>query len=170
MPIVQVRNASLQQLNGVDQLNIDEHNFGAAWYDSVGGTSFLGATTVPLATERYNSAPSIFSMTANILTLLEAGLYLLSFAATGANPGSAEMIAAMTLDEDPATGIFASIPGVISYDTWFNGSGTMSNTALVIANINYRYRLSVSRIGGSATPTLVQNASHLSAVRLFKNG
>lgn len=170
MPIIQERNASMQQLNSADALDVEDRNFGAEWYDSVGGTAFLASTVVPLATERHNAAPEIFSMVSNILTLTEAGLYLFNFAATAANSGSAELIAAMTLDEDPDSGVFAAIPGTLTYWTWFNGSGTAHNSCLVRAGLNYRYRLAVSRIGGSVTPSLVQNASHLSVVRLFKNG
>lgn len=170
MPIVQGRNASMQQLNSPDVLNVENNNFCAEWYDGVGGTNFLAATTVPLATERQNAAPEIFTMASNILTIAEAGLYLFNFAVTGANSGSAEMIALMTLDEDPATAVFATVPGTLTYGTWFNGSGTLYNSAVLRVGIAYRYRLSISRIGGSVTPSLVQNASHLSVIRLFKNG
>lgn len=170
MPIVSTHNASHHQISSADQLDVENNNFGAEWYDAAGGTSFLGTTVVPLGTERHNSAPEIYDLASNILTIAEAGLYLFHFAATGANSGSAELIAAMTLDEDPATGVFAAVPGTLTYATWFNGSGTMFNSALLRVGIDYRYRLAVSRIGGAVTPTLVANASHLSVVRLFKNG
>lgn len=170
MPIVQARNASMQQLSSPDVLDVENNNFCAEWYDGAGGTGFMASTVVPLATERQNAAPEFYVMASNILTISEAGLYLFNFAATGANSGSAEMIAALTLDEDPATGSFAAVPGTLTYGTWFNGSGTLYNSAVLRVGLNYRYRLSISRIGGSVTPTLVQNASHLSVIRLFKNG
>jgi hypothetical protein len=170
MPIVQVRNTSMQELNSADALDVEDKNLSADWYDSVGGTGFIASTVVPMGTQRHNDAPTLFSMASNILTILEAGLYFFNFAATAQNSGSAELITAMTLDEDPDTTVFAAVPGTLTYNTWFNGSGTMVNTALLQVGANYRYKLMVSRIGGAVTPTLVQNASHLSVVRLIKHG
>lgn len=170
MPSAQVRNASMQQLNQADQLDVEDRNFGAEWYDGVGGTGFLGATVVPLGTTRHNSAPEIYSLASNILTILEAGLYSLFFSATAANSGSAELITSMFLEEDPDTGIFATVPASETYTTWFNGWGTMYNSVLLQVGIDYRYRLVVQRVGGTVTPTLLANGSKLSVVRWFKNG
>lgn len=170
MPSAQVRNSSMQQLNSADLLDVEDRNFGAEWYDSVGGTTFLGSTVVPLGTTRHNAAPEIFDLDSNIVTILEAGLYLFLFSATASQSGSAEMIIAMSLDEDPDTGSFSVVPGTLTYMTFFNGSGTLYNSAVVRVGLNYRYRLAVSRVGGAVTPTLLQNGSKLAIIRLFKNG
>lgn len=170
MPTAQVRNASMQQLNSADLLDIENNNFGAEWYDGAGGAGFLGATVVPLATTRHNSAPEIFSLSSNILTITEAGLYLFNFAVTGANSGSAELIIEAHLEEDPDTGVFATVPGTITYLTWFTGWGTLYNSAILRVGIDYRYRLVAARVGGAVTPTFLQNGSKLGVVRLFKNG
>ena len=170
MPIGQVRNASMQGLGSADHLPVENKNFGAEWYDSVGGTGFIGATTVPLAGELVNPAPTVFDLSSNILTITEAGLYLFLYAVTAANSGSAEIIFQSYLEEDPDTTTFATIPGTTGVATFFAGSGTIFNSSLLRVGINYRYRLIVARIGGAVTPTLVQNQSKLSVVRLYKNG
>lgn len=170
MPIIQTRNASMQELSSADQLNVQDRNWGAEWYDSVGGGSFLSATTVPLVGERINSAPEVFVMASSILTILEAGLYFFNFSVTAANSGSAELIISGVLQEDPDTGVFANVLATTSVATFFNGSGSLSGFALLRVGLNYRYRLQASRIGGAVSPTFVQFGSKLCVVRLFKNG
>lgn len=170
MPTVGLRNAEAQGIGSTDHLSINDRNFAAEWYDSAGGTGFLAATTVPLAATRHNSAPEIFSLASNILTLIEAGLYLLLFSVSVQQSGSAEMIYQAYLEEDPATTVFTTIPGTLSTCTFFAGSGSLCNYVMLRAGLSYRYRLQVQRLGGAVTPTLVQNGSKLSVLRLFKNG
>lgn len=170
MPIAQVRNASMQELGSVDHLTTDNKNFGAEWYDSVGGTAFISATVVPLAGELVNSAPTVFDMDSSILTITEAGLYLFLYAVSASNPGSAEMVIESHLEEDPDSGVFSTVIGTTSYATYLSGWGTVFNSSLLRVGIDYRYRLMASRPGGSASPTFIQNQSKLSVVRLFKNG
>jgi len=169
MPIAQVRNASMQQLNSADLLSVKDRNFGAEWVDGAGGATFTAATTVPLATERINPAPELFVMNSNILTITEAGLFLFHFAVTASHSGSGELVFQITLEEDPDTGSFAEIPGTIAYATFFNGFGTAVNSALVRTQADYRYRLRVASLSGG-TNSLVQNGSKLSVVRLYGLG
>lgn len=170
MPTVGFRNADAQNIGSSDHLSVFDRNFFAEWYDAAGGLLFLAADTVPLGTERHNSAPEIFDFSSNILTLTEAGLYLFFFSLTAQQSGSAEMIVQVYLEEDPDTGIFAVVPGTETTMTFFAGFGTLVNYAFLRAGINYRYRLRVQRLGGTVTPTLTANGSKLSVVRMFKNG
>jgi hypothetical protein len=169
MPVVGLRNADAQLIGSVDHLDVEDRNFGAAWYDSVGGGSFAAAITVPMATERHNSAPEIYNMSSGILTVAEAGLYFFSFAVGVSHAGSTEMIFNIILEQDPDTGIFTEVPGTTTYTTFLTGFGTGFNTALLRVGIDYRYRLRVSSLVGGSN-SLIANGSHLSVFRLFKNG
>lgn len=171
-PTAQKRNASMQALNGVDMLHIDNKNFAAEYYDGPGGQTFTSAVTVNLDTEKLNAAPTVFSLTADIITLLEAGLYLFNFCATASHSsGSSNATIAVWLEEDPATGSFAIIPGTICYAV-INTVGfvTAVNSSIIRAGIDYRYRLQIARTSGSDTMITVANQSKVSILRLFKNG
>src|SRR6476620_8600286 len=107
MPIVQVRKPSMMQLNSADELDVEDNNFGAEWYDHAGGQVILlgtGPFTLNLDTERINSAPTIYSMAAGILTIADAGLYLFYSQLIMSSNGNA--INRMWLEQDPATGTF----------------------------------------------------------------
>jgi hypothetical protein len=169
MPVVGLRNADAQAINSADQLDVEDRNFGAEWYDAAGGTSFSTDTVVPLTTTRHNSAPEIYSMTSNILTILEAGLYFFNFAVTAQHVGSSELVFFSRLEEDPDSGSFAQVPGTLTYTTFFAGQGTGFNSALIRVGIDYRYRLVVSSLSGGSN-SLFANSSKLSVIRLFKNG
>lgn len=177
MPIVQERNASMQELNSADAQDIEDRNFGAEWYDSTGGQTFIlgnAAIVLNLNTQRVNSAPTIFSMASSILTITEAGLYLFSYSVTLAQNGGSNINANHAyLEQDPATGTFAPITSLRNYFPVAPlasaiGSGMM--TSIVQVGINYRYRVRVEQVTGSAPMITVANTSKLSVIRLFKNG
>jgi len=175
MPIVQVRNASMEQLNSADLLDVEERNFGAEWYDHAGGQVILlgtGPFTLNLDTERINSAPEFYSMAADILTIAEAGLYLFSFQLMLSSNGDG--INRMWLEQDPDTGTFVAVPSVITHiptpAITVTGNSTGMVTSLIQVGINYRYRIRYEQITGSTPCTTVVDGSKLSVVRLFKNG
>lgn len=168
MPSAQVRNASMQQLNSADLLDVEDRNWGAEWYDSIGGQATIGAVAVNLDAERHNSAPEIFDFSSDILTVLEAGLYQFNFCVAADKAGSTEGSFYAFLQEDPDTGIFADIPATTAYATVFSAPGSVSNSLVILAGINYRYRLMFATHG--VTFTTIQDGSNLSVVRLFKNG
>lgn len=170
MPSAQVRNASMQQLSSADQLDVEDRNWGAEWFDSAGGTTFTAATVVPLAGERHNSAPEVYEMASNILTVREAGLYLILYTVTADQSLSSELNFQAYLELDPDAGSFAQFPGSTGYNTMFNGAASISNYILLRLGIDYRLRLVVARIGGADVPALLQYESKLTIVRLFKNG
>lgn len=169
MPTAQVRNASMQELGSVDHLSINDRNFGAEWYDAVGGVSFIADQVVPLGTTRHNSAPEIYAMSGGVLTIAQAGLYFLHFCVTVSQSVTTEVIWSAFLQEDPDTGVFDYIPGTEGYNTFFAHRGTAQNTAFVQAGQNYRYRIIARRIGGMDSLTLVPVSSRLGVTCLFGN-
>jgi len=174
MPIVQTRNASMQQLNSADELDVENNNFGAEWYDHTGGQNFnlgSGIFTLNLDTQRMNSAPSVYSMGFDILTIGEAGLYLFSWQIMVSANGLS--LTHAWLEQDPDTSVFAAIPSAVTYFQTFNGltgPTTAVVTNLIQVGIDYRYRIRFEQSHGSTPATTVLDGSKLSVVRLFKNG
>lgn len=174
MPSAQTRNASMQQLNSPDALDTEDRNFGAEWYDSAGGQAFLfsqGPFTLNLDVEKINSAPEFLTMSSDILTLLEAGLYLFSFQLMVTANGAG--ITHAWLEQDPDTTVFALVPAAVTYFPTSNGVSGISTatvTNIVQVGIDYRYRIRYEQSHGSTPTTTVANGSKLSVVRLFKNG
>lgn len=177
MTIAQKRNASMQQLNSADLLPVENKNFAAEWYDSAGGQSYLSgnpAFTVNLDTERVNTAPTVFALSSDIITLTDAGLYLFNFLVTvRQNGGSSAVVSRMWLEEDPDTGVFAEVPATMNYFSTAAISAASSSgfvSATLRVGINYRYRVRLEETSGSSSLITVANASYLNIIRLFKNG
>lgn len=178
MPVTgQKRNDSMQQLNSVDQTRIQDRNFGAEWYDSTGGQTYSlgsGTVVVNLDTERLNTAPSVYVMASDILTLTEAGIYLFNAqVTTKQNGGSSSVNSRIWLEQDPATGSFAEVLGSMSYFSHAPipaSSVTGVISLLLRAGIDYRYRLCLEEAGGSSPLITLINASKLSVMRLWQNG
>ena len=168
MPIAQVRNASLQELGSTDHLDVEDRNFAAEWYDGTGGASYIAAITIPLSVTRHNAAPTIYSVSSNILTITEAGGYLFHYLVHADKAGSNEGAFYAYLEEDPATGTFAQIPATWVTATVFGAPGTVGGTTLVRAGINYRYRLVTGTYGVQFTT--VADGSKLTVMRCWKNG
>lgn len=174
MASMQTRNASMQQLNSADALDVEDRNFGAEWYDHAGGQSFqlgTGPHLLNLDTEKLNSAPEFYAMVSDILTIAEAGLYLFSFQFMASTNGNA--VSHVWLEEDPDTGVFAvALPATAYFPTpaSINGISTVTVTSLIQVGIDYRYRIRFEQSHGSTPATTVADGSKLSVVRLFKNG
>lgn len=177
MPSAQVRNASMQQLSSADQLDVEDRNWGVEWYDSVGGQDFslgTGPHTLNLDTEKINPAPEIFSISTDVVTIAEAGLYLFTFQLMAAHDGgSSACVVHAYLEEDPDTTVFAQVISAVTYFPMGAIASSISTgvvTALVQVGINYRYRIRFEESYGSSPLTTVADGSKLSIVRLFKNG
>lgn len=174
MPIVQTRNASMQQLNSADALDVENNNFSAEWYDHAGGQSFLlgnGPFTLNLDTERINAAPTVYSMATDILTIVDAGLYLFSWQLMVSANGLG--VTHAWLEQDPDTGTFALVPSAVTYFPTVNGITGLSTatvTNLIQVGLSYRYRIRFEQSHGSTPTVTVLDGSKLSVVRLFKNG
>lgn len=165
----------MQALNGADLLPVDNKNFAAEWYDHAGGQVFIlggGPYTLNLDTEKVNSAPTVYVMTADILTVVDAGLYLFFFQLMLSSNGNG--VTHAWLEEDPATGVFAiTLPAVTFFPTPainINSVSTGVVTALIQVGINYRYRVRYEQSHGSTPCTTVADGSKLTVMRLFKNG
>lgn len=177
MPLIQERNASAQELGSADHLNVQDRNWGAEWYDHAGGQSFQvggGPFTLNLDTEKLNSAPSVFTLASDIVTITEAGLYLFTFQLMAIqNGGSSACVNHLYLEQDPATGVFATYLPATTYFPMAPISSSVSTgnvVSLVQVGINYRYRIRFEQSYGSSPLLTVADGSKLSIVRLFKNG
>lgn len=177
MPIAQLRNASLQELGSPDHLPTENKNFGALWYDATGGQAFSlgsGDSTLNLDTEKVNSAPEIFSLSSDVVTLLTAGLYLFSFQLMAIhNGGSSACVNRFWLEEDPDSGSFSTVLPAVNYFPMAaipNSASSGMVTTLLRAGIDYRYRIRFNQSYGSSPLLTVADGSYLSIVRLFKNG
>lgn len=172
MPVAQRRNDAMQQLNSVDQASIKDRNFAGEWYDNSGGVAFDSAIVLNLDTERINTAPTVFVMAADILTITEAGVYKFEYKVTASHSsGSSAAVLAIYLEEDPATGSFAIVPASIHYATQHTvGFNSAQSNVILRVGINYRYRVRVARSSGSDQLLTTNSASKLSVVRMWKNG
>lgn len=178
MPTVGLRNTDAQQIGSTDHLDVEDRNWSAEWYDTAIGTpAFIAAITVPLAATRHNSAPEIYSMSSDILTILEAGLYLLTYTVTAFPDPVGSYGFYSYVEEDPATGTFASVPASYTSGASAFGSVTSASSSLFIhVGANYRYRLLAASFGNNfklapySSPFGLYYGSKLGVMRLFKNG
>jgi hypothetical protein len=177
MPSSQVRNADAQILGFVDHLNVEDRNFSAEFYDNVGGQSYLlgdPVLTVNIDTSRINSAPTIYSLASDVVTIAEAGLYLASFhVSSQLAGGSTSVVSQFWLEEDPDTGVFGEVTasrGFFVHAGILNSVSGASMTTLLQVGIDYRYRIRLEQIYGSSTLNTLFRGSKISFIRLFKNG
>lgn len=177
MPVMQVRNAEAQALGYVDHLRTDDRNFAGEWYDSGNlSAGFVAATPMLLPAVRHNSAPEVYAMASNVLTIAEAGLYLFDYTLFANPPSTTHTSFYCYLEQDPATGVFAAVPASMSVGVTISGSSGAAHTSVLLrVGINYRYRVMAATFG--VTHTMVGSSggntyygSRLSVVRLFKNG
>jgi hypothetical protein len=103
------------------------------------------------------------------MTLTTAGLFLF-MVRISLQASSTDHEAAFFLEEDPDTGIWATILGSTAY-VGIPGSmrQTVQMVTLVRAGLNYRYRVSMLRTTGAGTISTVGNPV-MTVVRLFQNG
>lgn len=177
MPTVGLRNVDAQQIGAADHLDVEDRNFGAEWYDATGGQTYtLGtaAFTLNLGTTRINTAPTVFEIASNIITLLEAGLYLFNYKTTIThNGGSSNAVSRFWLEEDPDTTVFTLVPATsiyISQPPITAASVSGSGSLYLRAGIDYRYRLRLEEVSGSSPLITAANGTQLSIIRQFKNG
>lgn len=177
MPTVGLRNADAQQIGSADHLDVEDRNFGAEWYDATGGQTYtLGtaAFTLNLDTTRINTAPTVFELASNIVTLKEAGLYLFNYKTTIIhNGGSSSAASRLWLEEDPDTTVFTLVPATAIYlhqPPIFAASVSGSGFLYIRAGIDYRYRLRLEESSGSSPLITTANGTQLSIIRQFKNG
>lgn len=176
MPVIQTRNTEAQLLGSPDHLQTDDRNFAGEWYDATGGQDFIlggGPYTLNLDTEKINSAPEVFDMSSDILTISAAGLYLFSFQLMVVHDGGSSAAAnRVWLEEDPDTGSFAQSLPAVNYFPMASLASVSTGvcTALIQVGIDYRYRIRFEQSYGSTPLTTVADGSKLTVVRLFKNG
>lgn len=166
----QQRNSEMQALNSADLLSVKDRNLGFFAYNSATSVGF-SVGTVSLDTVPINNSPDVYSLSGGILTILQAGIFKFDWRVTvGHASGSANLVAATTLDQDPATGSFAAVPGSLVYwavlgSAYASGVGSM----LVRTKANYRYKIAVSRQSTTDSLLMLANACTLSVERLFRS-
>jgi len=176
MPTVGLRNTDSQQIGSADHLDVEDRNWSAEWYDSgFFGSAYIAAIVVPLITTRQNSAPEIFSLASSILTILEAGIYFFNYTVMASPTTGVDAQGYGYIEEDPATGTFAQLPGTMAAAASTLGSATSIHTNCILrVGINYRYRLMAASAGTNwnLLGSGLGNGwgSRLSVIRLFKNG
>lgn len=170
MPVVQIRNADAQMLGSADHLFYDDRNFAGEWYNNAVSASYIAAINVPLNVTRFNAVPQVYSLGADIITLLEAGFYVISFLVVAQKTtfSATEGSFYAFLEEDPATGTFATVPASTAYATCFSAPGSCYGSAIVLTQANYRYRVRSATHG--VPHTMLANSCNLSIFRLYKNG
>lgn len=174
MTVAQVRNAEMVALLSADLLSSKDKNVAIEVYDFNGGQDFSSATpfTVNLDTARFNFFPEVFTLSSNILTVLEAGIYQVNWRITvGYDSGFFPAAAVAWLEEDPATGTFVEVH---SSKGFLQLSGVSWATVQIVNYLhvaaNSRYRLRLARDGGSDTLTTLPRGASLSVMRLLKAG
>lgn len=177
MPTVGLRNASAQEIGSADHLPTENKNFGVEWYDSIGGQSFTlggGPYTLNLDTAAVNSAPEIFEIASDTVTIREAGLYQFSFQLMSVHSGgSSACVNRVWLEEDPDTAVFTISLPLVNYFPMAPISSSVSTgvvTGLLRVGIDYRYRVRFEQAYGSSPLATVADGSKLSIIRLYKNG
>lgn len=170
MPDIQQRNDQMSSLLTADLLSSDDRNVCFSCYDAIGQT-FTTVVTHAMATVRLNTAPTIFDWTGTVLTIAEAGLYLLTVQATLLKVSlNAVAEGSFWLEEDAATGLWGTVVGA-SADLYLPTDGRNSSAilAIVLAGAGYRYRVRAARNVGSDTLGFAMNGSMLNVVRLYRN-
>ena len=169
MPISQVRNSDAQLLGSADHGLAKDKNFVFEAYHSSSNT-FTAETVLSLNVVRQNFTEELYDLTSNVLTLYQAGVYLFNLRTSFSMSGGVAGQAAFYLQEDPATGVFATVLASVGY-AYIPAS---LNTTLQISvplrvGSNYRYRLAAIRSSGTGNVSTVSQATTLSAILLYNN-
>lgn len=171
MPSAQIRNAEMINLARADLLNAADRNIAFFAYNSATSLSFSSGF-VALDTQVVNTAPTVYALASNIFTILEAGVYKFTVKVTvGHGSGSANLVAALTLDEDPNTGSYAAVPGSLSY--WgVLGASYASGHSTIIRRVlpDYKYKIAVSRQSTTDSLVMLALTCTLNVERLYKLG
>lgn len=176
MPTVGIRNAESQNIGAADHLDVEDRNWGAEWYDSgFFSSNFIGAITVPFPATRHNSAPEVYVMASNILTITQDGIYFFNYTVVADSQDAIDQAFYAYLQQDPATGTFADVlSSYTSPAVNAGGIGTAHTNVILRVGANYRYRVQTASFGnnyqlvGSGVSALY--GSRFSVIRLFKNG
>lgn len=169
MPAIQQRNDEQAGLLQADFLTVDDRNVAWSVFDGAGNT-FTSEETQAFNQTRINMAPALFSFDGSVLTLMEAGIYQMAVHASVANIGGTGLAeASIFLQQDPATGVFATLPGMsagVYVPAGANWRNCGAFSGVVLAGANYRYRVRVARVNGADTLALPLQGSGWTVVRL----
>ena len=169
MPAAQQRNDELAQLLSADLLSSDDRNVLIESYYSGADVSFTTAMVTPLNTVRLNVASDIFSLAGNVITVAQAGIYIVTgYLRVARSTSIGDNACFCWIDQDSATGSFVEVPasrGGIHVPNGGTASAEVSIRLRVLAG--YRYRMRMERDWGSDTLRMLHEGAKLSIVRLF---
>ena len=169
MPAAQQRNDELAQLLSADLLSSDDRNVLIESYYSGADMSFTSTVVVPINTTRLNVANDIFSLSNNIITVAQAGIYMITgYLRVARSTSIGDNACFFWIDQDPAMGSFVEVPasrGGIHVPNGGTASAEVSVRLRALAG--YRYRMRMERDWGSDTLRVLHEGAKLSIVRLF---
>jgi hypothetical protein len=136
-------------------------------YDNTGGQAFTGTITVNLDTVKTNTEPTVFSLSADVVTIALEGTYFVSY------EGSVDTSGGRTesrwfLQRDSGSG-FSTEDGTFSWGYHRNGSQgitTASCTVVLSVAAGDQFRLRAQRNTGGSTLTTQADGSRLTFIRL----
>lgn len=172
MAEVQRRNDELAALLGADHLPLLDRNIAFEAYDDAGGQTFVDSLiTVNLDMERVNTAPTVFGLASDVVTVSQAGIYLVTWHVTvGHSAGASDAVAEMHLEEDSGSG-FGAVTATYEFVP-VQGTGYGSGQGMAVLRIaaGNSYRLRVERGTGSDTLVLLTKGARLGFVCLIGTG
>lgn len=176
-PVMQKRNAEMTALASSDLLSVDDKNAAIEVYDATGGASFtlMDDTVVTLDNVRFpNHFPEVFEIAADVVTVLEYGLYTFYSKVTVEQAGGSSQGGLVAwVEEDPDTGVWQVLTASETYFTIASISSAKASATFTFTKKSepgFRYRLKVSQFYGSSPFATVALMSHLGIIRLFKIG
>lgn len=168
-PIIQTRNADAQLLGSPDHLWAKDRNFVLEAYGG-GAENFIAETVLAVTTVRQNYTPELYDLDSSILTLFEAGVYQFCYRSTFSMSGGGAGQAIIYLQQDPATGTFATVLASAYYLYLPAGLNATFQVVLpLLVGIDYRYRIAAIRSSGAGFVQSLNQSTNLSVSLLLNN-
>lgn len=169
MPAAQQRNDELAQLLSADLLSSDDRNVLIESYYSGADVTFTSTVVVPINTTRLNLASDIFSLADNVITVAQAGIYMITgYLRVARSTSIGDNACFFWIDQDPAMGSFVEVPASRGGIHVPNGGTASAEVSVrVRALAGYRYQMRMERDWGSDTLRMLHEGAKLSIVRLF---
>lgn len=169
MPIAQQRNDEMAGLLSADLLSVHDRNVLIESYYSGADVPFTTAAVVPLNTVRLNVAGDLFELSNNVVTVAQAGIYVITgYLRVARSTSMGDNACIFWLDQDPATGSFVEVPASRGAIHVPNGGTASTEVSVCLrALAGYRYRMRTERDWGSDTLSVPHQGAKLRIVRLF---
>jgi hypothetical protein len=161
----------LQRWNGTAWENLMPQIPGGSVYDATGGQVFAGTVTVNLDTVQALSGDgaNFYSLAADVVTVAEAGTYLVSYECSLDKSNGAIRCTSRTFLERDSGGGFTLEPGTDSFAYMRNtasGEGTSVCSTILSIAAGDQFRLRASRFSGAQNLVTVANGTRLTFLRV----